>query len=77
VDEYDVYDEGTDLNTFVETTRWFGIKMRLSLLNILDLSQTRDRTVYVGERELSPVDFREVRTTTDGTRIMLTLSGAF
>ncbi len=77
VDEFDVYDEGTDLNTFVETTRWFGIKMRLSLLNILDLSQTRDRTVYVGERELSPVDFREVRTTTDGTRIMLTLSGAF
>jgi hypothetical protein len=77
VDEYDVYDEGTDLNTFVETTRWFGIKMRLSLLNILDLSQSRDRTVYVGERELSPVDFREVRTTTDGTRIMLTFSGAF
>ncbi len=77
VDEFDVYDEETDLNTFIETTRWFGIKTRLSLLNILDLSQSRDRTVYVGERELSPVDFREVRTTTDGTRILMTFSGAF
>ena len=77
VDEYDVYDEETDLNAFIETTRWFGIKTRLSWMNILDLSQSRDRTVYVGERELSPVDFRVLRTTTDGTRILLTFSGAF
>ena len=77
VDEYDVYDEETDLNAFIETTRWFGIKTRLSWMNILDLAQSRDRTVYVGERELSPVDFRVVRTTTDGTRILLTFSGAF
>ena len=56
MDEYDVYDEETDLNAFIETTRWFGIKTRLSWMNILDLAQSRDRTVYVGERELSPVD---------------------
>ena len=77
VDEYDVYDEETDFNVFIETTRWFGIKTRLTMQNIFDLSQSRDRTVYEAERELSMVVFREVRTTTDGTRIMLTFSGAF
>ena len=77
VDEYDVYDEQTDFNVFIETTRWFGIKTRLTMLNIFDLSQSRDRTVYEFERELSQVDYREVRNTTDGTRVLLTFSGAF
>jgi len=77
VNELDVFDEGTELNAFIETTRWFGIKIRFSGLNILDFRQSRDRTVYVGERDLSPVEFRELRTLTNGARILLTLSGAF
>jgi hypothetical protein len=77
VNELDIYDEGTDLNVFIETTRWFGIKIRFSGLNILDFRQTRDRTVYLGERDLSPVDFRELQTLSNGARVLLTLSGAF
>ena len=77
VNELDVYDEGTELNAFIETTRWFGIKIRFSALNILDFSQTRDRTGYLGERDRSPVAFRELRTLTNGSRILLTLSGTF
>ncbi len=77
VNELDVFDEGTELNAFIETTRWFGVKIRFSALNILDFSQTRDRTGYVGERDLSPVAFRELRTLTNGSRILLTLSGVF
>ena len=77
VDELDVYDEETEINVFVETTRWFGLKIRLTGLNILDILQSRNRTVYMGERQLSEVDFRELRDTTNGARILLTLSGTF
>ena len=77
VDEFDVYDEGTELNSCIEMTRWFGSKMRLFCLNMLDLSPSRDRMVYVGRRELSPVEFHKLRTSTDGTGILLMLSGAY
>lgn len=77
VDEFDVFAEETDFNMFIETTRWFRTKIRLNWLNILDLTQSRDRSVYVGGRDLSLVDFREIRKTTDGTRVQLVLSGAF
>jgi hypothetical protein len=77
VNEFDVYDETAESNIFVETTRWLGLKIRITGQNILDEIESRDRTVYVAERDLSPVDFQEIRDTTNGTRIMLTFSGAF
>ena len=77
VNEYDLYNEGTELNAFVETTRWFGVKLRLTATNIFDYNQNRDRTVYEAERELSPIAFRELRTLTNGTRIQLSVSGVF
>jgi len=77
VNELDVYDEETNIDMFIETTRWFGLKTRLSGINLLDMVQSRDRTVYTGERGLSPVDFRELRDSTNGFRITLTLSGTF
>ena len=77
VNEFDVYDEGTEFDAFIETTRWWGIKTRLSLINILDLWEARDRTVYEGERGLTPVAFRELRNLTNGARVMITLSGGF
>ncbi len=77
VNELDLYDEGTELNVFIETIRWFGFKIRFSGMNILDYRQSRDRSVYLGERDVSPVAFRELRTLTNGARILLTLSGVF
>lgn len=77
VNELDVFDEGTELNTFIETTRWLGLKIRLSGINLLDMQETRDRTVYVAERDLSPVSFRELRKLTNGARVLLSFSGAF
>lgn len=77
VNELEVYDEGTQLNAFIETTRWWGLKIRFTANNILDVVDTRDRTIYTGERELSPVDYRELRTMTNGTRLILSFSGAF
>jgi hypothetical protein len=77
VNELDVFDEETNVDVFIETTRWFGVKIRLTGLNLLDILQSRDRTVYTGERGLSPVDFRELRDSTNGARILLSFSGTF
>ncbi|TVS18444.1 MAG: TonB-dependent receptor [Gammaproteobacteria bacterium] len=77
LDELDVFNEGTQLSAFIETTRWLGIKMRLEGDNLLDFDRTRDRTVYVGARDLSDVELREKRSRTRGVRIYLKLSGNF
>lgn len=77
VNELDIYDEDPNVDIFVETTRWLGMKMRLEGLNLLNRTQLRDRTVYFGERGNSPVLFRERRHLTAGSRVMLILSGSF
>lgn len=77
VNELDVRDEGTEFNVFVETTRWLGLKIRLSGENLLDFEQLRNRTIHVGERELTPVDHLELQDRTDGRRIILSVSGTF
>ncbi len=77
VNELDVYDEGEELNAFIETTRWFGLKMRLHGQNLLNMNLLRDRTVFVGQRGLSSVDFRELHDNTDGRRVIFSLSGSF
>lgn len=76
VNELDVHDEGVNFDAFIETSRWFGIKMRLSAINILDYGANRDRTIYDGERALSAVSLREARRLHNGERLTLTLSGA-
>ncbi len=78
VNELNFYDEaGVELNAFVETTRWFGIKIRLEGSNLSHFTETRDRILYVGRRGLSPVSRRELTETVEGRRLILTVSGAF
>jgi len=77
VNELDVYDDGTELNTFIETTRWYGLKLRLGANNIFNLVESRNRTVFIGERDLSAVNFRELRDRTRGFRLRLAVSGNF
>ena len=77
VNELDVYDEGIAVNAFIETTKWFGLKFRLIGENLTDLSQLRDRTIYTGERDLSPVHIREISEEFEGIRITLAMSGSF
>ena len=77
VNELDVHDEEEELNVFIETTRWFGLKIRLHGQNLLNMSRLRDRTVFVGQRGLSSVDFRELHDHSDGRRVVFSLSGAF
>ncbi len=77
VNELEIYHEGILINSFVETTRWLGVKIRLEGSNLLDYFETRDRTVYTARRELSPVDFLLFRSRKPGRRIALTINGSF
>jgi len=77
VDELDVYNDDVAVDAFIETTRWWGVKLQLLGENLLDFKEWRDRTVYVGARDLSAVDFREVRNRYNGRKITLSVSGSF
>jgi hypothetical protein len=66
-----------EVNAFVETTRWFGIKIRLEGSNLSHFTETRDRRLYEGRRDLSPVSRREFTRTREGRRLILTVSGVF
>lgn len=78
INELNLYNEdGMVLNTFVETTRWFGVKIRLEGSNLTEFVETRDRTVFTGRRGLSPVSRRELTETREGWRLTLTVNGSF
>ncbi len=78
VNELDEYSEGTAINTFIETTRWFGIKIRLEAANMLSYDQHRERTLFTGERNLSAVGTKIIRDRRhDISRFGLFLDGNF
>ena len=77
VNELEIFNEGLETNVFVETTRWLGIKMRLQGNNLVNYDEVRDRTIYTGRREVSPVESRILRERKAGYRITLFLSGNF
>ncbi len=77
VNELVEYEDGLEVNVFMETTRWLGLKIRIEGQNLTNFDQFRYRTIYTGERDLSPVDVVEVRDRIDGRRVLLTISGSF
>lgn len=77
IDEIDRFDRGVDLEAFFETTRWFGVKMRLTGQNLLNREFIRDRTVFDGRRNAAPILFREFRNRHRGRSIVFTISGSF
>ena len=77
VEELDILNEGMELNLFIETTRWFDVKMRINAGNVLDASDIRDRTRYTGRRSLSPVEINQLRRRVRGFRVSYVLSGNF
>ena len=77
VNELDVYHEDVAMDAFIESTRWFDLKIRFDAINITDDKQERDRTVYSGLRDLSPTDFRLLNYRQLGRRLVLSVSGNF
>ena len=56
---------------------WVGLKMRLTLKDLLNTDRTRVRTIFVGERGSSAVSRRELIDNTRGRQLDLILSGSF
>jgi hypothetical protein len=77
VNELDIRDNQVQFDAFFETTRFWGIKMRVDYENIFDLEEERRRTIYVAERDLTPVASRELRNVGGGPRVFFTVSGSY
>jgi len=77
VNELDIYDEGTEISLFTETTRWFGVKIRATLKDMLNTDRTRVRTIYLGERDSSGINRRELIENRRGRQLDLVVSGSF
>lgn len=77
VNEFVVYDENTDIHVYIETSRWLGVKMVLTAENILNLHDNRQRTIFTGQRDVSPLDSTELRDRTRGFLLGFTMSGSF
>ena len=75
--ELDIFDESFDVGLFIETTRWFGLKMSVEGQNLLDNKVVRDRTIFNGERDLTPVLRRELRSGHNGARALFKVVGSF
>jgi hypothetical protein len=77
VNELAVYSEGAEVNAFIQTTRFFGNRIRLSAENLLNMHVLRTRTLFTGLRALSPVNGIEQRDFQNQRRIILSISGSF
>jgi hypothetical protein len=77
VNELDIYREDVAMDAFIETTRWFNLKIRLDAQNITDDAQERVRTIYTGERDLSPVNMVLINNRRNGRRLVLSVIGSF
>ncbi len=76
-DELDLFSESIDLNAFIETTRWFGLKLTFIGENLTNNDQIRDRFIYMAQRDLSPLALREHREGNNGARLFFKVSGTF
>ena len=77
VNELEILDENFEVNAFVESTRWWGLKVRFEVNRIFEIGKRRDRTLYVGERELTARDRFIRRSRDNGRELLLKFSGAF
>ncbi len=77
LDEFDLQRRTGDLDAFIETTRFWGIRIRLGANNLFNQGQDRDRTVFAGARGASPIAFSEVRDRDWSRSVFLTFSGTF
>jgi len=77
VDELDLRDKDPLIHLFVETTRWFGIKTRIDVNNVTNMTERRTRSRFAGQRDISLLDFRQLQHRKDGIEVGLTISGSF
>ncbi|MEM6746209.1 MAG: hypothetical protein AAF608_02195 [Pseudomonadota bacterium] len=62
---------------YVEHKDLYGMILRFTVANVLNVSYEQDRTRWTGRREQTPIEFIEDRARTDNRRFSITLSGTF
>jgi hypothetical protein len=77
VNEFDLFYENVAVDAFIETTRWFDMKIRLDAQNITNDASERERTFFTGVRDLTPIDSILFNDRYNGRRLVLSVSGNF
>jgi outer membrane receptor protein involved in Fe transport len=77
VNELERFEEGIELNAFIETTRWQGMKIRLEGRNLTNYLEVRDRLIFAGRRDLTPLQQRNMRLRKPNRIFTITFSGNF
>ena len=78
LDELEIFQNGLDIDAFVETTRFRGVKMRLEAFNLIDFKIERDRRLFDGPRgDDAELILRELRDRRRGRTLIFTISGTF
>jgi hypothetical protein len=77
-DEVNRHQNGLDVEAFIETTRFAGVKLRLLAQNLVDRPFDRDRLLFDGDRSAGSTPSRlEARRLRRDRSILLSVSGTF
>jgi hypothetical protein len=77
LDEIDIQGQRADMDVFIETRAIAGLRIRLTVEDILRDGEDRDRRVFAGDRSVAPLAFREVREQSQARIFTLQVSGDF
>jgi outer membrane receptor for ferrienterochelin and colicins len=77
LDEIDFQEQRADMDVFIETRAIAGLRIRLTVEDLLRDGDARDRRVFAGDRSVAPLAFREVRQDSLARTISLQVSGTF
>jgi hypothetical protein len=69
--------EDADASIFIETTRWFGLRIRAGVDDLFPAEFARNRLIYVGDRELTPLRQIERMHSTNGVQPYIRISRKF
>ena len=77
LDEIDIQGQRADMDVFVESRAIPGLRVRLTVEDILRDGEDRDRRVFAGDRSTQPLAFREIREQSRARTITLEVRGDF
>ncbi|MEM9316660.1 MAG: hypothetical protein AAGA95_18775, partial [Pseudomonadota bacterium] len=77
LDEIDIQGQRADMDVFVESRAIPGLRVRLTVEDILRDGEDRDRRVFAGDRSVQPLAFREIREQSRARTITLEVRGDF
>jgi hypothetical protein len=77
LDEIDVGGQRADLDAFIESRALPGLRVRLTVEDLLRDGEDRDRQVFAGDRSVEPLAFREIREQSRARTITLEVRGDF